>query len=351
MNAPKKIDRRNFTKSITGALISSSLLIAGCQRAVGEVQKGNSNALIKPPKLRPGDRVGLIAPASFATEQKMDAAISNLQKMGLIVEEGKYLRRKNGFVAGTDGERVEDIHTMFRRDDISGIWCVRGGYGTTRILDMLDYDLIRSHPKAFIGYSDITALHQAFYTQAGMVSFHGPVAGSEFTEYSLASMRKALFEEGYAYDIRPVAHPGEGEESFAVLTSGVASGVIVGGNLTLLSALCGTKYLPDFSNKIVFIEDIGEASYRIDRMLVQLIQAAGLNQAAGIVFGNFTNCGPSEGSSDQSVAEIIRDHFSTLGIPIVTGYSIGHINHQATIAVGMKAELDADKGSIQFLNG
>lgn len=350
MKQTSTISRRNFNKLFL-ASAAGMVLLPACHRIPAGSTDHSSTELLIPPKLKSGQRVALIAPSSYASEEKIQKAIDNLESQGLIVEEGKYLREENGFIGGTDGERVEEIHTMFRRDDIDGIWSVRGGYGATRILGMLDYDLIRSHPKAFVGYSDITALHQAFYTQAGLVSFHGPIAGADWTDYSLKNIRAALFDGDYDYSIYPAAKPMEGEETFRVLHSGKAKGPIVGGNLTLLSALCGTEYLPDFMGKIVFIEDIGEDSYRVDRMLVQLIQAAHLKQAAGLIFGNFTNCGPEEGSSDQTVQEVIRSHFSALGIPVVTGYSIGHMAQNATLAVGMMAELDADSGMITFREG
>lgn len=348
MEPKSTINRRHFSRSIM-TILAGAVVLPACQRKTYNGSGQLENQIILPPKLQRGARIGLIAPASFANEDKIRKAIANLESLGLIVEEGKYLYQENGFMGGSDGERVEDIHTMFRREDIDGIWCVRGGYGTTRILEMLDYDLIRSHTKVFIGYSDITALHQAFFTQAGLVSFHGPVASSEFSDYSIQSIRKALFDGDYNYSVSPVGNPGEGEESFRVLRSGKAKGRIVGGNLSLLAAICGTQYMPNLEGKIVFIEDIGEASYRIDRMLVQLIQAAELKKAAGIVFGNFTNCGPEEGSTDQTISEVIHDHFSSLDIPVVTGYSIGHIDKQATLAVGMMAELDGDSGVMRFM--
>lgn len=339
--------RRRFSQQLLASVVGATLL-TGCHPRIPTTAVDQKKSVILPPKIGPGARIGMIAPASYAGEIRTREAISNLESLGLEVVEGKYLWKENGFIAGTDGERVEDIHTMFRRKDIDGIWCVRGGYGTTRILEMLDYDLIRSHPKVFVGYSDITALHMAFYTQAGLVSFHGPVVASDYTEYTTASVKNALFGSDYNYSIEPVVEPGAGEESFEVVHSGVAAGTILGGNLSLLSALCGTDFLPDLSGKIVYIEDIGEASYRIDRMLVQMIQAANLKNAAGLIFGNFTRCGPEEGSSDQTVSEVLYDHFGSLNIPVVKGYSIGHISNQATVAVGMQAEMDADSGVIRF---
>lgn len=319
-----------------------------CQRIPGTANTQASGDLLLPPKLKAGHRIALIAPSSYADEGKIKKAHSNLQALGLEIEEGKYLREENGFMGGTDGERVEEIHTMFRRDDIDAIWCVRGGYGATRILRMLDYDLIRAHPKMLVGYSDITALHQAILTQAGLVTYHGPVGSSEFSPYSLENIRAALFGEGYQYQVNPAAHPAVGEEVFQVIHSGKAQGQLVGGNLTLLSSMCGTEYLPDLTGKIVFIEDIGEASYRVDRMLVQLIQAANLKQAAGLIFGNFTNCDPEEGSPDQTVQEVIRDHFAAIGIPVVSGYSLGHIDQNPTLGIGLMASLDADSGLLSL---
>lgn len=321
---------------------------ASCQRIPGTQNTQTSGDVLLPPKLKPGQRIALIAPSSYAAEEKISKAHKNLQGLGLEVVEGKYLREENGFMGGTDGERVEEIHTMFRRDDIDAIWCVRGGYGATRILRMLDYDLIRAHPKVLVGYSDITALHQAILTQAGLVTYHGPVGSSEFSPYSLESIRAALFGEDHQYKVNPASQPAVGEEVFQVIHSGQAQGQLVGGNLTLLSSMCGSGYLPDLTGKIVFIEDIGEASYRVDRMLVQLIQAANLKQAAGLIFGNFTNCDPEEGSPDQTVQEVLRDHFASIDIPVVSGYSIGHIDQNATLGIGLMARLDADSGLLSL---
>lgn len=347
MKKSNTLNRRHFNQLFLTSAIGTTLSTA-CQRLPGGANVDKTSNLLIPPRLKSGQRVGLIAPSSNADEDKIQKAHKNLESLGLIVEEGKYLREKNGFIGGTDGERVEEIHTMFRRKDIDAVWCVRGGYGATRLLPMLDYDLIRNHPKVFVGYSDITALHQAFLTQAGLVSYHGPVGSSEFSPYSLGCIQAALMGNDTRYEVTPAMQPAKGEESFQILHSGRATGQLVGGNLTLLASMCGTRYLPDFTGKIVFIEDIGEASYRIDRMLVQLIQAARLNQAAGLIFGNFTNCDPPEGSADQTVQEVIKDHFLAYDIPIVTGYSIGHIDQNATLAVGMTASLDADRGHISI---
>jgi muramoyltetrapeptide carboxypeptidase len=211
------LNRRRFSRRIISSIAGVALL-SGCHPQFYSTSVKNRNPIILPPGLREGDRIGLIAPASHANEDKIQKAVSNLESLGLYVVEGKYLREENGFVAGSDRERVEDIHTMFRRKDINGIWCVRGGYGTTRILEMLDYGLIRSHPKVFVGYSDITALHQAIFTQSGLVTFHGPVASSEFSDFSMASIRKALFDDAYHYDTYPLNIPGEGEESQPVVS-------------------------------------------------------------------------------------------------------------------------------------
>ncbi len=342
-----KPGRRTFHKLFVASL-ASTVALSSCQRSSTIAKDQSLNSVSIPPRLKSGDRVGLIAPSSFASEDKVQKAHANLKAMGLEVVEGKYLREENGFMGGTDGERVEDLHAMFRRKDIQGIWCVRGGYGVSRILPMLDYELIRRNPKVLVGYSDITALHLAILTKTGLVTYHGPVGSSDFPLYAFQSVQSALFGDQGGYTVLPASEPSDTEATFSVLRSGRARGQLVGGNLTLLAALCGTEYMPDLTGKIVFMEDIGEASYRIDRMLIQLEQAANLKRAAGLIFGNFTHCDPEEGSRDQTVLEVIQDHCLGMGIPVVTGYSIGHIAQNATLGMGMMAELEADKGLISL---
>ena len=323
--------------------------LAGCQSnkgITGRTENVVAKEVIYPEKLKYGSTIGLIAPASFASEEKVDRAIKNLSELGLKVIEGNYLREKNGFVAGTDEQRLEDLHNMFEDPGIDGIWCVRGGYGAGRLLDYIDYDLVRKNPKVFIGYSDITSLVNAFFYKSGLICFHGPVASSKFTYYTSLYLNRALFDPGFTFTVLPNRDYDEGGEVYTVLKPGEAEGIMVGGNLSLLASMCGTGFLPDFKDKIVFIEDIGESSYRVDRMIVQLRQATNIDLASALIFGNFTNCKAENG--DQTVEEVITNQFKELACPQVMGYSIGHIDNHCTIPVGINANFRSKDGLIRF---
>lgn len=336
------MERRNFNYIM--ALGAASMISCVGSKSSKMISPSKD---VFPNKLFSGARIGLIAPASAAREDKIQKAIDNIESWGLEVVEGKYLRSKNGFLAATDQQRLEDLHLMFSDSTIDAIWCVRGGYGTTRILDELDYDLIRRNPKILLGYSDITALLNAIYLRTGLITYHGPVASSDMTDYVKGEIKNTLFSKNNTSTILPLNQPGEGEQGYSIIKGGKAEGRLVGGNLSILAAMCGSGYLPDFSNKIVFIEDVGERPYRLDRMLVQLKQATQLKSAAAIVFGQFTDCdGPQD---SQTVEDVLMDLVKDIPCPVVTGYSIGHVSNQCVLPVGQKAVLDADRGSITLL--
>lgn len=299
-----------------------------------------------PRPLRKGDTVGLIAPASANTEEQKIRAIKNLNGLGLKVIPGKTLGLKTGFISGTDEERLHDLHTMYRNPEVDAIWCVRGGYGTTRLLPKINYDLIRDNPKALIGYSDITGLHNAIYTKTGIIGFHGPVGGGDMPDYAVENIEKILFRTSSSTVIKPSEERESGEDEPFVFQSGRAHGKIMGGNLSLLTAMCGTEYLPDFKDEIVFLEDIGERTYRIDRMLVQLFQATNIADAAGIILGQFTDCKSSSG--DQTLMEVLKMHFEGLSMPVMGGYSIGHIDHQTVMPIGLHAHMDTSDYSVEL---
>jgi muramoyltetrapeptide carboxypeptidase len=308
--------------------------------------------LIKPARLRQGATVALIAPCSPPADEKLAKGIANLTQFGFKIVEGKNLRARNGHLAGTDEARLEDLHWAFSDPAIDAVWCIRGGYGASRLLPNIDYNLIRQHPKPLIGYSDVTALHLAIHQRTGLVTFHGPVAASEYPEDTLHHLRSVLMQSVAPYEI---AAPTADIESILpeyqpfVITPGQAKGALTGGNLALLSALVGTEYAPIFKNKIVFIEDVGEQPYRIDRMLTQLLQGTDLMEAAGIALGVFNDCQPKPNTFSLSLEETLRDRLGWLGIPVVYGIPFGHIDHQATFPYGIPANLDADKMVLTIL--
>ena len=306
----------------------------------------------KPLRLTEGARIALIAPASPASDEKIEKALASLAGMGYRVREGASLRARYGYLAGPDEARLNDLHGAFADPEIDAVWCVRGGYGTTRLLPQIDYRLIRKNPKPFIGYSDVTALHLAIGQRAGLVTFHGPVAASDFPENTLRHFRAVLVEpvEGYLLQAPGAGEqlPGEEYRPF-VIAPGAASGPLTGGNLSLLAALAGTPFAPSFRGKIAFIEDVGEQPYRIDRLLTQLLHATDLRQAAGIALGVFADCAPKNTEFSFNLPETLRDRLGNLGMPVVYGLPFGHVAHQATFPYGIEAELDAEKRSLTFL--
>ncbi len=330
--------RRTFTRRLgAGAL---SLLAAPHLGAV----TANKEELIKPTALKKGDTIGLITPGSYIDDEALEKAVKNLEDMGFHVKMGRHLRAERGFTAGTDAQRLDDLHRMFADDQIAGIWCARGGYGCSRLLPYIDYPLIRRHPKVLIGYSDITALLQSIYQETKLVCFHGPVAASEFTDYTRSQLSALLMDGAGPHTIELSEANGEKEEPAfqpTIIRGGKATGPLFGGNLSLLAALAGTAYGLDATGKLLFIEDIGEKPYRIDRMLTQLRQAANLSAAAGIALGVFADCEADPEDRSLSLRETLQDRLGDLGIPVAYGLSFGHIDNQCTLPVGIPAELDA----------
>ena len=341
----------NFSHWITYKMIRRDFIIkTGLMGLMSSTWIRNAKAnRILPPALREGDTIGLISPAGPINEEKIQNAMENVLNMGLNYKIGQSATKESGYLAGTDKERLEDIHNMFANPDIKAIWCIRGGFGCTRILPHLNYDLIKNNPKILIGYSDVTALLSAIYIKTGLVGFHGPVAGAVQTIYSkyilnslimdkssnceIIAKNEMLFEKNYPnYIIRP----------------GQGSGNLVGGNLSLLSAMCGTPYLPPFKNNIVFIEDIGEKPYRLDRMLTQLIQGSDIKEANGIVLGNFVDCEKKEGERSYALKEVILDKIGSLNIPSLYGMPFGHMDDQCTLPIGIHAELDTNNFSLKI---
>ena len=338
------MQRRTLLKSLALAPILSSLS--------GQTFSSPSKKMPRP--LQQGMTIGLIAPASNASENEdIRFAIDIVKSLGFKVKEGKHLYQRNQYLAGTDSERAADLNSMFADKSVDAIFCLRGGYGTPRILPFLDFKTIAANPKILLGYSDITALHNAIYERTGLITFHGPIAGQNFSDYTLGEFNKVLVQAqspvriGQAPEFE--AAPGRAERANRVtrFVGGKARGRLVGGNLTLISTLMGTPYQPDFKNKILFLEDIGESPYRVDRMLTQLWLAGVFDQLAGVVFGKFTEVeidGPS-----YSIEQVIEQRCGALKIPVVRGLMIGHVEDQTVVPVGAMAELDGDAGSLTVL--
>ncbi len=305
--------------------------------------------IIKPKRLSKGDTVALITPASGVEEGVFERALLNIEDLGFRVKTGKNARARNGFLAGNDRERIADLHTAFADKSVKAVWCARGGYGMTRILPDVDFKLIKNNPKIFIGYSDITALHTAIYQKTGLVTFHGPVAASSYSDYVKDHLINVISNPSanYKIEISPTNFVNESSVyKTQTITPGKTSGKLIGGNLSLLAAMTGTPFaLKNTTGKILFIEDVGEAPYRIDRMLTQLLQSIDMKSLSGIALGIFKDCETKDENS-QSLMEVLKDRLGDLKIPVIYGLSFGHISDQCTLPVGIKAELDTEKALI-----
>ena len=301
------------------------------------------HSLIKPSRLKVGDTVGLINPASYIQRQDLEAIQKNLTALGLKVKVGKHVLDQYGYLAGTDINRAADVNAMFADDSIQAIFTARGGWGCNRILPLLNYDQMRSHPKILMGFSDITSLLLAVYTQSGVVSFHGPVGTSTWNPFTVDYLQRILFQ-GEAIALQnPVTVPVQ------TITSGKARGKLVGGNLSVLTAMLGSAYLPSWKQTILFIEEIDEEVYRIDRLLTQLKLAGILNQISGFIFGQCTHCEPKGTDNSLTLEQVLKDHIQPLGIPAWYGSMIGHIQDKFTLPIGISVAIDATAGTIQLL--
>jgi muramoyltetrapeptide carboxypeptidase len=305
---------------------------------------------LRPQRLRRGDVIGVVAPAGpIPDPARIDAGVRYLERMGYRVLPGKHIHQVAGYLAGNDRERIDDLHAMFRNKHVRAIFCLRGGYGSPRLLSRLDYQLIRKHPKLLVGYSDITALQLALWKKCRLVTFHGPMVVSD-----MAGVIDPLTEESF-WPL--VTEPGKHEllqrqsmPRHDALRPGRARGIILGGNLSLIAALMGTPFLPSFRASLLALEEIGEEPYRIDRMLNQLSQAGILPSARAILCGQFTDCGPKDTSHPSaSVNEILEQHSAALRKPFLTNLPFGHVSAKVTLPFGVSAIVDAASGSIRLL--
>lgn len=322
------------------------------QQKSGEETK-MERPLIFPPALKPGSTIGVVAPASGTSQGEINSGVASLRRLGYQVKLARNLGRGFGYLAARDEVRAREFMEFVRDPEIDCIMAVRGGYGVMRILPLLDFEEIRANPKIIIGYSDITALVNAVYQKSDMVAFHGPVATSGYDSYSVDSFRRVLTET------RPAGTFQESDEysgsSFtearaSTIVPGRATGRLVGGNLSLVSDVMGTPYEIDMTGKILFLEEIAEEPYRVDRMLTQLVLSGQLGRCAGVALGRFTKCeAPRRGGEFQvslSIRQVIENTLEPLGIPTVYGLAIGHISKKLTVPIGGLATLDADRKTL-----
>lgn len=304
--------------------------------------------MYKPRALKPGDTLGLLAPASMTDHQNVDKAIEKLKKMGFNVKVGKSPYKRYGYLSGEDKVRADDINSMFKDKEIDGIICTRGGYGTPRILPLLDYDAIRDNPKVFIGFSDITALHIAFNQKSELVTYHGPMAVSNLIKgVSEFTMESLLDSVSRTASERVINNP-EGTKVETVC-QGIAEGIVTGGNLSLLTNSIGTPYEIDTKGKILFIEEISEDVYKIDRALNQLKLAGKFEDAIGIILGDFNDCDKSKHDESLSLMEVINHHIKNANKPTIFNLKSGHCEPMITLPLGIKVRLDATERRITIL--
>lgn len=335
--------RRGFLG--TSALATAALM-GDAARAANSIAITDADCpTVRPPRLRAGSHARLVSPAgALRGPGQLADGRRALERLGLTVTEGRHALARSGYLAGTDQQRADDLMEAFLDPSVDAILCTRGGWGCARILPLLDYAAIRDNPTVLIGYSDITALHTAIYARSGLATYHGPTGISGFNGFTVRSLRSVVFD---AEPARLANEIDEAEPSSRpqTITSGRASGILVGGNLSVFAALVGTPYMPDTRGHVLFLEDIGEDIYRVDRMLTQLALGGVLGGVAGIAMGQCTRCRP-DGEDSFTLDEVYRHHFGGLGAPVYSNASIGHIADKLTVPVGIPAEIDADEGTL-----
>ncbi|HLQ74194.1 MAG TPA: LD-carboxypeptidase [Bacillota bacterium] len=297
-------------------------------------------------RLSTGDTIGIVAPSSPAKRGEVEKAKSDLEALGFNVYLGKTCFKKHGgYLAGTIEQRVNELHDMFVDETIDGIICLRGGYGTPQLLNEIDFELIKNNPKVFVGYSDITALHISFQQRANLCTVHGPMASrglNSLREQSKKYLFRTIMENK---PLGQIENPQE--EPIKTLVPGIAQGKIIGGNLTLIASTMGTPYEIDTQGKLLFIEDVGEEPYRIDRMLHQLALAGKFSDAAGVIIGTWSGCEPNKYDGCFTVEQLFEQIIKPFNKPTIYNVQSGHDDWNMTLPFGVDTTLDATKGIIQ----
>jgi len=310
--------------------------------------------ILRPPRLAPGARVALVAPAGPLLERDdLIRGVALAEALGFAPELGAHAAKRHGYLAGRDEERLADLQHALADPRIDAVWCLRGGYGVTRILDRLDMAPLRTRPKALVGFSDITALLLAAHASAGLVTFHGPVARRPMTAFTRRGFERALASPEAAGLLETLPVP-QGvlvptENRIATITDGVAAGRLIGGNLSLLHCLIGTPWFPRLEGAILFLEDVSEKLYAVDRMLAHLRSIGAFTNLAGVAIGRFTDL--TRGGADGALGldEVLATYFGPLRVPVAAGFPIGHLDDQWTLPIGVEAELDATQGRLSLL--
>ncbi len=326
----------------------------GATAAMAQTTVTRPAGTMKPKVLKEGDTVGLITPSTAVTDpERLNTAERTVRFFGLVPKWGKNVAKRAGYLGGSIEERLEDLHAMFSDPAVKAVFCVRGGYGSGQLLRDIDYGLIGKNPKIFAGYSDITAMHLAIHRMTGLVTFHGPVPMSAFPAYTQAAFRKAFFDSSPLGELTnpPDDNPLRPKHTLRTVRPGRARGRLIGGNLSLIASTMGTPYEIETRDRILFVEDVEEQPYSIDRMLTQLRLAGKLDQAAGIIFGECRDCKPREYQPSFvegtfSTAEVVDRILGETKCPVLSGLTIGHTDDQLTLPIGVMATLDASLGKL-----
>ena len=291
---------------------------------------------IYPRKINIGDTIGIAAPAGSFNRERFNSGVGILENMGFNIFMPDQLMQEDRWFAGDDDTRVSVLHNLFLDPDVKAIVCARGGYGSMRLLEKIDFDIVRAHPKIFAGFSDITVLLSAFYERAGLVCYHAPVVTSliDADDLSLKVFRSMLTDD------KPFSMIAD-EDTGCVVCSGQASGIIQGGNLTTLNHLTGTEFMPELDGKVLLLEDIAEPAYKIDRMLTQMRLAGIFSGIRGIVLGQFEDCGRYE-----AINSIFKENFKDKGIPVISGFGFGHSKRNLAFPIGAEITLDSRNLSV-----
>ncbi len=310
-------------------------------------------SIVIPKALKKGDTVALISASGATPSQRLQPAIEAVEKLGFHVVVGETCRARHGYLAGSDALRAAELNAMFANPEIDGIFCIRGGYGATRILPLLDFELIKNNPKVFVGYSDVTALHIVFNQHCNFVTYHTPMPSTEF-------IKDKMDDYTWHYFINSVTNTNwsdyllenAGGEEMVTLVPGTATGKLIGGNLTLVTASLGTPYEIDLNGKILFLEDIDENVQRIDRMLTQLRLSGKLDGLAGIILGAWTDCGPMDTNNPEnnlSLETVFDEILVPLGIPIISNVTCGHVLPTMSLPLGKTVTIDAQNKTIRVV--
>lgn len=348
------MDRRNFLNIGIGLSLTSLIPNKLCS---GSIPDKSDDTILKPMRLRRGDKIGLAAPAWLISKNDLQLCVERVKGLGFEPVYSSRILGKEGYFSNTDQERANDFNDLIKNPEIKAIIFTNGGYGCARILDLIDYEMIRKNPKVIIGFSDDTALINAIYKKTGLITFHGPIAMTIHRDYNKKQFNNIVIHPTDNYTINSTEddiQKSAKDKTFEryTITPGKAYGKLTGGNLTLICSMIGTPYEIDMQDKIVMIEDIGEEPYRIDRMLTQLIASGALAKAAGIAFGICKDCDKSDKTkapNSFTLREVIEDRIKPLNIPAVYGLSFGHNRNNFTFPIGLNVELDTDNMTIKLL--